>query len=103
MYYEFHCANCHGKQGEGLEALIPPVAQADFWKNNPDALPCIIKKGISDTIQVNGMTFTTPMPGVPHLKPAEITNIINYINKAFYKDMPYTNQTEVQKALEQCK
>lgn len=29
MLYEKHCANCHGDQGEGLEELIPPLAQAD--------------------------------------------------------------------------
>ena len=28
--YATHCASCHGDQGQGLQRLIPPVANADY-------------------------------------------------------------------------
>lgn len=44
-------------------ALIPPLAGADYLANNQANLPCLIRKGIQDTIVVNGKVYAEKMPG----------------------------------------
>ena len=51
--YEFYCASCHMKDGSGLAALIPPIAQSDYYVLNQDKIACIIINGLQDTIVVN--------------------------------------------------
>jgi len=102
MYQNF-CASCHMDDGSGLTGNIPPLAGADFLKEHADELPCIIRYGISDTILVNGVTYTSPMVGVPQLTDAEITNIINYMNQAWGNDYGFVNPKDVERILKECR
>lgn len=81
--YKTHCANCHMDKGEGLGALIPPLAGADYLAANRDRLPCIIRKGLQDTIVVNGKVYTEIMPPNEGLSDIQITNILNYVNSSW--------------------
>ena len=101
--YEFYCANCHIEDGSGLEGLIPPLANADFMKNQQAEVACIIKKGMKGKVVVNGKTYHQEMPANKKLNKYEITNIINYINQAWGNEYGYVKITEVEAALEKCK
>ena len=102
IMYENFCVSCHMEDGSGLKGNIPPLAGADFLTEHADQLPCIIRYGINDTLVVNGITYTTPMAGIPQLKDVEIANIINYINHAWGNDNGYTSVKVVQEQLQQC-
>jgi mono/diheme cytochrome c family protein len=101
--YKTQCANCHMDDGVGLGALMPPLAGADYLKNERDRLPCILIHGLADTIVVNGKTYAEKMPGVPTLTAVEVTNILNYINNAWGNQNGVFTLEEVRKALETCK
>ena len=88
--------------GSGLVGLIPPLAQADYLRDYPDMVPCIIRHGIQGPIVVNGVTYQQEMAGIPELNEFEITNIINYIHHAWGNDLDYRTIQEVQAALENC-
>lgn len=77
--YVKHCQSCHLENGEGLGALFPPVANADFVVENSDQLACIISKGMSGKIVVNGVEYEGEMPGNTKLTEVELTNLIHYI------------------------
>ena len=102
ILYENFCANCHMKDGTGLEGNIPPLARADYLAKNPDKLACIIRYGLSDTIKVNGRTYQQPMAGIPQLTYVEITNIINYIHQAWGNELGYYPNSKTTEALENC-
>ncbi len=102
ILYENFCVNCHMEDGSGLEGLIPPLAGADYLKENNLQTACIIRKGISDTILVNGRQYTDPMAGIPQLSDFEINNIINYINHAWGNDYGYVKLEDVRQTLENC-
>ena len=102
IMYENFCASCHGMKGEGLRGLVPPLAGADFLKNNPSEIACIIRHGIEGEIVVNGKIYDQPMAAVPQLSYFEITNVINYINQAWGNNLGYYQVGEVQKDLENC-
>jgi mono/diheme cytochrome c family protein len=83
--YVQHCAGCHGEQGEGLGHLIPPLAGSDYLAGHRAQLACIVRQGLRGPIVVNGVSYNQVMLGVQdttthhHLSPAQITNLLNYI------------------------
>lgn len=63
ILYENFCANCHMEDGTGLVEVIPPLAGSDYLVKFPEKLPCMIRKGISGEMTVNGKIYNTEMPG----------------------------------------
>ena len=100
--YNGQCAGCHGKEGEGLGQLIPPLANSDFIEKDKGNLSCIILYGMNGPVVVNGVTYNGTMPGVPKLSKAEIANLINYINQKWYKDKPVKTIPDVAAELLEC-
>lgn len=84
--YEQHCANCHMSGGEGLRQLIPPLAGADYLRDNPQAVVRGIRYGMEGPMVVNGVTYDQPMPANKELSEFQIVNIVNYINQAWGND-----------------
>jgi mono/diheme cytochrome c family protein len=103
MYYTQYCANCHLENGEGLRGVIPPLKGADYLTKNRELLPCVIRKGLKDTILVNGVTYGgQAMAGIPKLTDFEIANILNYINTSWGNDLPIWTIDEVRTHLKKC-
>lgn len=103
ILYEYYCANCHMEDGSGLEGLIPPVAGADYYRQNILKSACLIRNGMEGELVVNGRTYEQPMPNNDELTEFEITNILNYINSAWYDDLPYVKLEDVRNTLNACK
>ncbi|MCB0705889.1 MAG: cytochrome c [Saprospiraceae bacterium] len=101
LYVNF-CANCHMEDGSGLIGNIPPLADSDFFRDNMSLVPCIIRYGLADTIQVNGKDYWQPMTGIAHLTDIEISNIINYINEAWGNDLGFYPPDKVKETLTVC-
>ena len=90
--------------GTGLEGVIPPLANADYVKENQDMLACIIKNGMEGEIIVNGQKYNAPMVGSEDaLSDFEITNIINYINHSWGNNYGYQKLENTRKSLSECK
>ncbi len=100
--YTTYCLNCHGKDGNGLKNLYPPLNKSDFYAANYEKVPCIILHGLEDEIQVNGKNFMMPMAGFSNLTDVDITNLINYINTAWENKLPETTIVKVKESLEKC-
>ena len=100
--YKTNCANCHMDHGEGLGALIPPLAGSDYLGKHLNELPCAIRRGLKDTIVVNGKTYSEQMPPNGDLSDIQITNLLNYINSSWgNKQAPYELET-VRELLKKC-
>lgn len=101
--YKVNCSNCHMDHGEGLNALIPPLAGADYLKNNRDQLPCLVVHGIHDTIVVNGKVYAEQMPGVESLSEIQVANILNFVNTSWgNQNQPFMIE-EVRTSLKKCR
>ncbi len=101
--YKTHCANCHMDQGEGLGALIPPLAGSDYLVGNRDKLACMVRYGLKDTIIVNGKTYAEEMVGNENLSDIQITNVVNYVLQSWGNNQPPLTFEVVQKSLQSCK
>lgn len=100
--YEQHCAKCHGVQGEGIGALVPPLMKADWLLKHKTELPCIIRYGLHDTIRVNGVSYSQEMLGNDQLSTTQIANITNYIMKEFVDDEHFYTHKEIEDFLKEC-
>lgn len=100
--YSTYCANCHGKDGNGLKNLYPPLNKSDYLAENNDMVACIILNGLEDEIVVNGKKYMMPMAGLSNLTDVDITNIINYINTAWDNQIEETTIQKVKANLQSC-
>ena len=100
--YEQKCSGCHGEQGQGLGRLIPPLAGADYLANHRSELPCLLRNGQNEVIVVNGIGYHNVMPGNKALSPAQLTNLLNYIESHWGNEAKPRTIREVQQQLESC-
>jgi|SRR5690606_25610218 len=99
--YAQHCGNCHMPEGEGLGRLIPPLKGTDFMERD-SLLACIIKNGLSGEIEVNGVVYNQPMPGIPQLTNIEIAQITTYLYKEFFDKDVLLKPSAIEQMLSEC-
>lgn len=100
--YKTHCSNCHMDDGQGLEALIPPLTDTVFLKNNRDKLACFIVYGLKDSITINNKTFDGVMPAEKHLAPIDVAKLLTYVTNNFGNRQGIYDVAEVEKNLRNC-
>ncbi|SEG37539.1 c-type cytochrome [Algoriphagus boritolerans] len=77
--YENYCGNCHQSDGKGLGKLIPPLRDADYFKESVHRSIWIMRHGQNGEITVKGQKYNQAMPANPNLKPLEIAQIATYL------------------------
>jgi mono/diheme cytochrome c family protein len=102
LIYQTQCQNCHGANGEGLQALIPPLTDSIYLKNNKKQLACSIKYGLKGKLTIAGRQFEGAMPA-NDLSPVDLANVITYVTNSFGNKAGLVNITEVQTNLANCK
>jgi len=100
--YAQNCSGCHGEQGQGLARLIPPLAGADYLADHRAALACLIRRGQNEVIVVNGVGYHNVMPGNKKISPAQLTNLLNYIESHWGNEAVPRTISEVQHQLDAC-
>jgi nitrite reductase (NO-forming)/hydroxylamine reductase len=74
-----NCAACHQPDGKGLKGAFPPLAKSDFLKAPYTDAIDVVLHGKSGKLTVNGVEYNAVMPGMSHLKDADVTNILNFV------------------------
>ena len=77
--YRKHCASCHGREGQGLRALYPPLAGSAYLGERLAELPCLIANGIRGTIVTEKKTKNIRMPGFSNLTNEQMSSLVNYL------------------------
>ena len=101
--YEKHCQQCHGKDGEGLKALYPPLTDTVSLQKNKKQLACYVKNGLSGKMVVNGQVYDAVMPAEEHLSDIEIAAVITYITNSFGNKQGLYEANDVTEDLKNCK
>jgi mono/diheme cytochrome c family protein len=96
--FETNCANCHQKDGKGLQNLYPPIAGSDYLKNKAQVI-LAIKNGLIGEIKVNGKTYNQPMPANSHLQSLDIAEVVTYIYNEWGREQKITTVEEVEAVL----
>jgi len=98
--YKKNCAPCHLLNGMGLKKLIPPLANADYLKDNQTEAIKLIKYGATQSITVNGISYAPTMPPHLYLTPLEIAEIITYINNSWGNEYGFVDVKKTKLLLE---
>lgn len=81
--YEVYCGTCHQKNGLGDSGRFPPLANSQYVTGDKKRLINIVLHGLSETIEVNGITYNGAMPQHSFLKDEEIARVLTYIRQNF--------------------
>ncbi len=100
--YLQHCANCHGESGEGLEKLIPPLAESDYLMAEIDRSVCQIRYGVNGEIVVNGTLYNQEMPANQELRVLEIAEIVTFITNSWGNERGLISARQVEEFMSHC-
>lgn len=100
--YRANCQNCHGQNGEGLSALIPPLTDTTFLNKNKHVLACFVQNGASGIMSVNKKFYEGKMPP-SGLSPIEIAEVLTYTGNSFGNKLGLIDVDQVGKDLAGCK
>jgi mono/diheme cytochrome c family protein len=100
--YESRCANCHNADGTGLAALIPPLTDTLYLRENRSKLACFIRQGLHDTISVAGRTYSGAMPATPGMADIDAAAIITYVTNSFGNKQGLYDVSEASVHAKQC-
>lgn len=101
--YETYCAGCHGKNGEGIDQIAPPLAGSEWVTSSDRSIPItIVLDGISGPITVSGKkyTFTGGMTGLRDnqtINDGSIAKILTYIRNSWGNKATAITTEEVSK------
>lgn len=103
VIYKDRCQNCHGADGQGLLALIPPLTDAAYLKQNKTSLACITKYGLKNKmIIVANKPFDGAMPATD-LAPIDVAKVLTYVTNSFGNKGGTITSQQVVADLKNCK
>ncbi|MDN4501315.1 c-type cytochrome [Alteromonadaceae bacterium BrNp21-10] len=78
------CLGCHGKQGQGVDGMAPPLVNSEWVTGSPERLVKVLLHGLRGPIHVNGTDYNLPMvmPGLganSSFSDADTADIATYI------------------------
>ncbi|HTJ52769.1 MAG TPA: cytochrome c [Cyclobacteriaceae bacterium] len=82
LVYEQYCLTCHQVDGSGVPNLNPPLIKTTFVAGDKKKLISIVLKGLND-VEVNGETYSNPMPPFDFMSDEEIADVLTYVRNSF--------------------
>jgi mono/diheme cytochrome c family protein len=82
--YTQYCLSCHQADGSGVPQLNPPLKNTAYVLGQESRLIHIVMNGFSDGVEINGDTYTNPMPAFGAiLEDEEIADVLTYVRNSF--------------------
>jgi mono/diheme cytochrome c family protein len=89
--YQAICQTCHGKDGNGVKSLAPPLNQSEWVTGDKKKLISVVLFGLTGPIIVNKYLYKSPeingdMPGIgydPDMPNEDIAQLLSYIRRSW--------------------
>jgi mono/diheme cytochrome c family protein len=86
--YVSYCSTCHGKEGEGMTNIAPPLALSELVNSDAETTIKILLDGLTGPITVSGVSysFSNAMPGLRNnieRNNGDIAAVLTYVRNAF--------------------
>jgi mono/diheme cytochrome c family protein len=82
--YEQTCLPCHQADAGGVPGMNPPLQKSPYVQGPPSTLIGIVLKGLNDGVEIDGETYSNPMPPFSTvLKDQEIADVLSYLRSNF--------------------
>ena len=85
------CQTCHGRDGNGIQSLAPPLNRSEWVMGDKSTLSSIALFGLTGPVKVNGKLYTSPeingdMPGLANndnLSDEQIAEVLSFIRNSW--------------------
>jgi nitrite reductase (NO-forming)/hydroxylamine reductase len=77
------CAACHQASGSGLSGAFPPLADSDYFVDEPLKAVEAVINGLSGPITVNGVDYNAVMPNLSHLNDGDVADVVTFVLNSF--------------------
>ena len=96
--YETHCAQCHGKQGEGKKDAYPALVGNRAVQMTPsnNVVLTVLQGGYGPSTQGRPQPHGMP-PYVLTLNDAELASVLSYIRNAWGNQAPALSEFDINK------
>jgi mono/diheme cytochrome c family protein len=75
-----HCSACHQREGSGIKGAFPPLADADWLREQPtERAISVVLRGLSGPLMVNGQQYNAVMPPMSHLSDRDVAAILTHV------------------------
>ncbi|HVG17018.1 MAG TPA: c-type cytochrome [Chitinophagaceae bacterium] len=99
------CQTCHGRDGNGVKALAPPLNESEWVVGDKNRLAAIVLYGLSGPIQVGGKLYKAPevngdMPGIGYSKDIsdeDVAQLLSYIRNSWNNKASKVDVAEITK------
>jgi mono/diheme cytochrome c family protein len=94
--YEQRCASCHGKDGNGIAGVYPPLS-GNSSVNEPtgiNAIRVVLLGGFPPVTRDNPRPYSMP-PFAQQLKDSEVASVVTYIRQAWNNKAPLVQERDV--------
>jgi mono/diheme cytochrome c family protein len=82
--YEQTCLPCHQADAGGVPGMTPPLRKSPYVQGAPARLIGIVLQGLNDGVEIDGDTYTNPMPPFgATLKDEDIADVLSYVRSHF--------------------
>jgi mono/diheme cytochrome c family protein len=83
-----YCSTCHGKEGEGMTNIAPPLALSELINKEAETTIKILLDGLTGPVTINGTsyTFNNSMPGLRNnieTNNGDMAAVLTYVRNAF--------------------
>ncbi|HXB45739.1 MAG TPA: cytochrome c [Puia sp.] len=84
IIYEQTCLPCHQADAGGVPGMNPPLRKSSYVQGTPARLINILLRGLNDGVEIDGETYSNPMPSFSTvLKDEEIADVLSYLRSNF--------------------
>jgi mono/diheme cytochrome c family protein len=84
IIYEQTCLPCHQADAAGVPGMNPPLRKSPYVQGTPARLIGIVLQGLNDGVEIDGETYSNPMPPFSTvLKDEEIADVLSYLRSHF--------------------
>jgi mono/diheme cytochrome c family protein len=97
------CQTCHGADGNGINALAPPLNGSNWVQGDKNQLIPIVLYGLTGPVKVAGHLYKSPeingdMPGIGSngsLSDEDIAQVLSFIRNAWNNKAPKINAVDI--------
>ena len=96
IIYEQTCLPCHQADAGGVPGMNPPLRKSPYVQGAPATLVGIILQGLNDGVEIDGETYSNPMPPFgAALKDEDIADVLSYLRSHFGNKAGPISKTQV--------
>jgi mono/diheme cytochrome c family protein len=81
--YEKYCLTCHQADGGGVPNMNPPLIKTSYVLGDKARLIKVVLNGFSESVDIDGESYSNVMPSHDFLKDQEIAAVLTYVRKNF--------------------